>query len=647
MEKDLKKYLILTVIFLFLSWLDPQNAYAINESTEIDLSDKSFVEMYKKSNYDYVIDQYHVNILVNENNTFNITETITVYFYTPKHGIIRTIPLKNKIKRPNGTTSANRAKVSGIRLNDEFSVTRNNGTCDIRIGSKDTTISGWNVYQLKYKYDIGKDPLKNSDEFYFNIIGDQWDTVIGKVTFDITMPKEFDSGRLGFSAGASGSAANDNIRYTVYGNTISGSYNDTLRAGEALTVRCELPEGYFIGAGRNADHYGAEMFLIPLLLLGISVFIWYQSGSNRPAVISLEYYPPEGFNSLEIGFLYKGKANERDVISLLIYLADQGYIKISETGSGSAFLRTKGFTITKLKPYDGKNMNERIFLCGLFKNGKDEVTSKDLHNEFYITVNRILSDINSKENKDKIMGKAATGKRILFAAMMAVTCMFVTIPLINTDADYSIFNLISLSGVTVAIVFIIYHIIKAVYLNGKVSKSGFLILFFVFIIVCGFISELISGLSDINYLIGYMIGLCCAFGMAYCMDHLPERTAYGNKMLGKIKGFREYLKIVEKDKLEAMVMENPEYFYNILPYTYVLGLSDRWVKKFESITIQAPSWYNGNTFFDMAVFGAFMSSTMKSVQTEMTSSPSDSSGSDSSGGGCSGGGSGGGGGSSW
>ena len=110
---------------------------------------------------------------------------------------------------------------------------------------------------------------------------------------------------------------------------------------------------------------------------------------------------------------------------------------------------------------------------------------------------------------------------------------------------------------------------------------------------------------------------------------------------------------VEKDKLEALVMENPNYFYDILPYTYVLGVSDKWIKKFESISLQAPSWYDSSNGFDVSSFGTFMNSTMVSAQSAMSSSPSSSSdgfssdGGGSSGGGSSGGGSGGGGGGSW
>lgn len=104
-----------------------------------------------------------------------------------------------------------------------------------------------------------------------------------------------------------------------------------------------------------------------------------------------------------------------------------------------------------------------------------------------------------------------------------------------------------------------------------------------------------------------------------------------------------------------MVVSNPTYFYDILPYTYVLGISNKWIKKFEDINIEAPNWYIGYNDFTIISFNSFMNSTLKSANSLMSSSPSSSgsggyssgSSSSSSGGGFSGGGSGGGGGGSW
>lgn len=143
-------------------------------------------------------------------------------------------------------------------------------------------------------------------------------------------------------------------------------------------------------------------------------------------------------------------------------------------------------------------------------------------------------------------------------------------------------------------------------------------------------------LQDYVYLITYIFGLLCIFGLTFCLIYLPKRTSYGNEMLGKLKGFRNFLETAEKTRLESMVMTNPTYFYDILPYAYVLGVSDKWIKQFETISLQAPGWYDSPNAFNIIVFGLFMNSTMKSAQRTMSSSPSSGSG-----------GSGGGGGGSW
>lgn len=157
--------------------------------------------------------------------------------------------------------------------------------------------------------------------------------------------------------------------------------------------------------------------------------------------------------------------------------------------------------------------------------------------------------------------------------------------------------------------------------------------------------------QNIMYLINYIIGIISIGVLILFVKIMPKRTPYGNEMLGKLRGFKRFLETAEKPQLEALVNENPEYFYNILPFTYALGVSEVWMKQFESIAMKAPEWYDSNRAFDMHEFNSFMDKTMYLAQSAMSSTPSSdsggSSGSSSSGGGSSGGGSGGGGGGSW
>ena len=646
-------------------------------------------DIYK--NYDYVIDKYDVNIIVNENNTLDITETITAYFNVPKHGIFRTIPLRNTITRLDGTTSNNRTQITNVSVDNEYTTSRENGNYKLKIGSASRTLTGEQTYVIKYTYNLGKDPAKDYDELYYNIIGNEWDTVIGNITFSITMPKEFDSSKLGFSSGSKGSTDNSKVKYNVRGNIITGSYSNILGVGEALTIRCELPEGYFVGAGLTFNLMNYIIYLLPILFLVISLLLWYKFGRDDQVVETVEFYPPQGFNSLEVGFLYKGKAGNQDVISLLIYLANQGYIKISETEEKSLFSKSKGFKITKLKEYEGNNINEKLFLNGLFtkkskvyydfnkikeiknqakQNGEkisaneafirynqmlnnaeetniNTVTSTDLYDNFYTTMGKILLNMNTKENKNKIFEKSVSNKTIFIILMIIATYCLITIPPVLTyaEVDMLIFALL-LPGIGFTIMFII--------LFGTTEQVPIGVKLFSIILSGSFggilwaLMVLPSLRQDPIYLIGYILGFICVLGMIICLKYLSKRTTYGNEMLGKLKGFKNFLETAEKEKLEALVMQDSTYFYNILPFTYVLGVSDKWIKKFESMSLQAPSWYDSPNAFDMVAFGSFMNNTMTSAQSAMSSSPSSGSGSDgSSGGGSSGGGSGGGGGGSW
>ncbi len=687
-----------------------------NSSTESNILSATPSKNNQYRSYDYVIDKYDINIIVNENNTLDITETITAYFNVAKHGIFRTIPLKNTITRLDGTTSKNRTQITNLSVDNKYTTSKENGNYKIQIGSANRTLTGEQTYVIKYTYNLGKDPNKDYDELYYNIIGDDWDTVIGNVTFTISMPKNFDSSKLGFSSGKTGSTNNSKVKYNVSQNKITGSYNGILGVGEALTIRCELDEGYFVGAGLSIQIMDFLFYLLPIIFLGIAAFIWYKFGRDEQVVETVEFYPPEGLNSLDVGFLYHGKAVNKDVTSLLIYLANQGYIEIidkqidfdskkvnlSENSRDNAnqkivklqnkineekqinpnsqkikyyenmldiyenidtpidyeqyglkssvnhFDKKNQFIIKKLKDYDGTNIHEEWFMQGLFEYDRTEVTDKMLYNHFYVTNNRILCDINNKQNIDKVFEASASHKKFFIILMIIATYCLITIPPIFNygQPEILIFALL-FPGIGFSILFSMIfgkrHIVEKIF--GLIWGLGFGGMPWLFIVLPTLI-------QDVSYLIAYFIGITCIMGMILCYTYLPKRTKYGNEMLGKLRGFKNFLETAEKDKLESLVMQNPNYFYDILPYTYVLDVSDKWIKKFESISLQAPSWYDSPNNFEVSTFGTFINSTMTSAQNAMSSSPSSNSGGSSSsggssGGGSSGGGSGGGGGGSW
>ena len=344
-QKIILRIVAIFLVLMFYVLLNPVKNYAITSSG------------------DYSINSYDINMIVNENNTFDITETITVNFTDYKHGIFRKIPLRNKVERTDGTKSSNRAIIKNLSVNEQYTEFTEDGYKVLKIGQTDKEIIGEKTYIIKYNYNIGKDPLKDADELYFNLIGNQWDAEIGKVTFSIKMPKKFDKTKLGFSMGYGGTSSSS-VNYKVLQNVIEGSIKHKLFPGQGLTVRLTLPDGYFVGASNNWDYYAILKVAVCIICIVVAFILWYKYGRDSIPVDMVEFYPPDDLNSAELGFIYKGVSDNKDIVSLLIGLANKGYLRIEEFEEKVLMFKNKDFKIIKLKDYDGDNENERIFgLC--------------------------------------------------------------------------------------------------------------------------------------------------------------------------------------------------------------------------------------------------------------------------------------------
>lgn len=598
---------------------------------------------------DYDITKYDVEIVVDEHNKYSIKENIDTYFNVSKHGIVRRIPLYNNIIRQDGTRERNRVLISNVHVNEEFASSRENNNYVLKIGSADKTINGKHSYTISYDYDIGLDKNNKYDELYFNIIGTNWDTDISNVTFKITMPKEFDASKLGFSYGEYGESNTDNISYDVDGNVITGSFEGTLLAGEGLNVRMVLPEGYFIRKSVGSSLLECWYYIIPILGVLISYLIWKKYGKDDQVVDVVSFYPPENMNSLDVAFAKKGSVNSNDAVSLLVYLASKGYIKIVEDKKSKS-----RFTIQKVKEYDGNNKEEELFFRGLFKKVWDSISSDELNESFYLTINSILTKKNSTANRKEIFNNKSSNKRyILFLFMLITSSLSTIIPALGYKLSDVIFSIIICN-----LIGIVALIIVAIIYDNNCTKKGLnsaLGFAFFFVLALAVANFTIIGFEyiyyDTVYLIGFILCMVCTYLIYFFYLIVTKRTEYGNKVLGEVNGFKKFLETAEKDKLESLVHDDPSYFYNILPYAYVLGVSDAWIKQFEVIAIAPPDWYESADTFDYYRFNRSLNRTIHSASRVMNSVPQSSGGSSSgggfSGGGFSGGGSGGGGGSSW
>lgn len=125
-------------------------------------------------------------------------------------------------------------------------------------------------------------------------------------------------------------------------------------------------------------------------------------------------------------------------------------------------------------------------------------------------------------------------------------------------------------------------------------------------------------------------------------------TDEGYKEWAKIEGFKLYLNVAEKDRIDfhEAPAKTPARFSKLLPFAIALGVEKQWAAQFADMDISsATSWYQGDSrSLNALAFTHVLSSNFSSAVSSNFSPPSSSGGS---GGGFSGGGGGGGGGGSW
>lgn len=362
------------------------------------------------------------------------------------------------------------------------------------------------------------------------------------------------------------------------------------------------------------------LFAIPLAFSVISLILWLKYGKDNKVFKTIEYYPPEGFNSAEIGFLYKGKAYESDVCSLLIHLANKGYLRIDEVTQGNGIVSyLKMFNLIKLKEYNEKNSEERFFFNELFENGKIEIIHYNLYNKFYKTIDGILSNMNTKEKINNVIEKSSLKAKVLIIIMVIITSfMTIIIPTIL----YSNINSLT-SSVFVTLLYIPFYsfvFMKKISIYFRIIMGGFLVFHSFGMFSSLPLKEAIT--NDYVLLMGFIFGLVSTLFMIFCSKISPKRTAYGNEIYGKIISFRSFILKADKLKLEELAMQNPMYFYDMIPYAYALGLLNKWINNFKGINLQPPIWHNNDSSFDLLNVKNYVKRVISSTTNAMTSKPS-------------------------
>ncbi|NIM05301.1 MAG: DUF2207 domain-containing protein [Armatimonadetes bacterium] len=546
-----------------------------------------------------VIKSFHVDVVVLDNGTIDVTETIRPQFTGSWNGIYRTIPIHYRTSQgfnyklfldmqsiTDGAGNPLKYKSRRQRHYQKFKI-----WVPGAVNATRTVVLHYRVPNaLKY--------FGTYDELYWNVTGDEWEVPIQFASADFTFPKEVTGLRAVAFTGGYGSREKA-AEVEIGDNDV---YCETLRMlnfREGLTLAAawdpgvvHRPDiltraGYFLRAN--------WIFIIPLIVFIIMFNLWRTRGRDpRLRPIAAQYEPPPDMTPAEVGTLADNSVNMRDIISTLVELAVQGYVTIEskpkEHWSGMEFLKKVEYTFHLRKEEEewaDLRPHQREMLSALFLSGyRKTVTLEELQNKFYKHIptirdciyERLLKQHHYLQRPDKV---------------------------------------------------------KQGYLGGAVAVA---VLVF---IATGLGIQI--GLAPVSFVVAGILsaGTVGVFGW-----FMPARTHRGTRALEHVLGLEEFLDKVESDRFERIV-KTPEMFEKLLPYAMALGVESNWAKAFADICQEPPEWYHGGGFrtFHAGSFVSDLGQMSTHTTAAMASSPRSSGGSGfGGGGGFSGGGFGGGGG---
>lgn len=332
------------------------------------------------------------------------------------------------------------------------------------------------------------------------------------------------------------------------------------------------------------------IYIIPIIFLLVVFFILFITKNKSFRLI--DCYPNPNMNSVEFAYKYRDKFYTDYIYTMLIYLATKGYISIEHKD---------GYNINKVKEYDGNNELEKMFFEGLFisrvkesnhnytlKSGK--ITFEQATKTLVKTILKISLKVeNFKENSKE---KKNNGYLLVIPLILVSYLIIVIKPMIEYYSFTLGIVMISLILVLLFIFLILLIMKKHLLLMGLVVGS---LLGSVFYIIPAII-------VDKGYFVGFFVGLVCIIGLIIYFNILKHRRDKYKKNL-----FLESITNMNIDLLEKLVLSNPHYIYDVLPFIMVLNLTDKYLISFENYLLDVPNWYIDNMAIDLkASFMKFM-----------------------------------------
>ena len=597
----------------------------------------------------YSIDALKVNIKINKDSTFNVSEEQDYTFNDYFKEMYRDVTLVNQdnvTKCHNDSSlqcggfnylSVDSVFVNGEKISpDKYKLRtvyiNNEKRAEIAYEfANGTEVPLYNQkYSFKVNYTIlgGLGFFPNYDLFYWNALFQDRDKYISSATVDITYPNAINldksSSRLITNNIVKVTQPNDNeVNYQTSNLAPNDNFTIVQKISNAVISK---PSNLKMIANPGSQHLKINDS-INIDVNNQDLISGLPAGTLKLDFSSAGYFPSSQNISLEPGETKNVTSNleitpELQATLVIIGILNVVCLSLLPIILGLIYLlwrlkgRDKG--ITTIIPQYSPPANMPPYLLGaLINEGVDNIditaTIIDLAYRGYIKIIEKdahwgRKDYTLEKVKDLLIGLNPTEIEIvsvLFAAGDIVSLdslkykLYLSMPKIQKDINQQLVTL----G---------YY--KT---NPSFTKTIWFVIGILGLIIGGGIGFL---LALLNIFTGLITGIATGIALLIVGRFMPAKTELGGKTYSEILGFKMYLETAEKYRLQNLT---PAEFEKYLSYAIAFGIEQQWAEKFKDIYTSAPEWFVGNySTFNTIIFVSSLRNFTTNSTTTFTARPS-------------------------
>jgi len=644
-----------TFVFLF-ALLGVMTAASISASAAVDRVER--------------ILQFDSEIWIHRDGALSVRETIEVNAARRdiRHGIYRDFPtLYNDRYGTRYTVGFAIEEITRDGKPEPYHTERRANGIRVYIGSKNVDLPpGRYVYTITYRTDRQLFFGKDSDEIYWNVTGNAWTFPIEHARAIVHLPE---GARVRDHSGYTGpqGATGQDFRYSpLVDGVVRFETTRPLRPAEGLTVAVSWPTGFVQrpSRGQQIRYFMRDNSVLTAgglglgLLLLYYLYFWSKVGRDpRPGVIVPLYEPPGALSPAGARFVSRFGFDDKTFTAAVVNMAVKGHLTIREDDE-------KTFTLTAAGKDASLSPGEQAIARKLFPGGRGTVELKQKNH-------KILGA--AKDALEARLRGEYEKTHFLYNTRYFVPGAILSLLLLGVNAlaadqpEVAGFLTVWLAGWSVGVYFLAHMTWRAWRgaLTGGVGNaigalfsSAFALPFF-----GGEIMGLFFYASVASYVGAFLLLVILGVNLVF-YQLLKAPTRLGRRLMDQIEGFKLYLSVAEKDRMNMLnpPERTPELFEKYLPYALALDVEQQWAEQFAGVLaaasaapgsgsggrVYSPGWYSGNALDrGLGGFGSSLGGAFAGAIASASTAPGSSGGSGGSGGGSSGGGGGGGGGGGW